>query len=199
MSGCKWVTVLVAMAVLLGSTGLCWTGEGSAGEAKPALKVSLSSSGMEGLKELWVQAHVACDADWKELTGLDEEKVRELVKDGLRLIPSLRVMEGQAGAEKPRLLVIVVGHVIADAEGEKATAATNLAVSLNQPVTVRRRSPSGEPIHTTGMTWQRSLLITGLKETMRQRVEEKLRYLVGQFGQEYSRCNPRIEESAALQ
>jgi len=40
------------------------------------------------------------------------------------------------------------------------------------------------------MTWHRSLLITGLKSSMRERVDQKLTYLVNEFRGEYARANP---------
>jgi hypothetical protein len=133
-----------------------------------------------------VQAHVAGDDEWKELVGLDEEKVRERVEGALASVPGLKVVE--QGQERPRLLVVVVGHVIADASGEKDTAATHVQVSLNQRVEVKREGTE-RPAVVRGATWQRSVLITGLRETMGERVEEKLGYLVGQFGAQYEREN----------
>jgi hypothetical protein len=47
-----------------------------------------------------------------------------------------------------------------------------------------------EPVVTTGATWQRAILSTGLKRTMRQRANNKLKYLLDQFGQDYVRVNP---------
>ena len=99
------------------------------------------------------------------------------------------MIEGECSTETPRILVVAVGHVIADPDGNKDTAATNLSVSLNQPVSVRRQAPSGRPILARGTTWHRSILITGLKDTMRQRVDEKLAYLMQQFKQEHGRAN----------
>ncbi len=157
--------------------------------ASPASRqqVALSNGGMEGLSEVWVQAHVAGGGDWKDLVGLDEDAVTKEVESHLRGVPGLRL--GARSPNVPRLQVIVVGHLIADEEGSKATAATNLSVSLSQQVTVRPPGAS-QPILTTGATWQRSLLITGLKGTMGQRVNEKLEYLVDQFRQDYLRVNP---------
>ncbi len=150
-------------------------------------QVTVSSGGMEGLSEVWVQAHVAGGGDWKDLVGLDEEAVTKKVVRQLRDAPGLSL--AARAPNVARLQVIVVGHLIADEEGREATAATNLSMSLSQQVTVRRGGAS-RPILTTGATWQRSLLITGLKGTMGQRVNDKLEYLVDQFRQDYLRANP---------
>ncbi len=158
--------------------------------APPSPRVTLSSSGMEGLGEVKVQAHLAGGADWRELVELDETKLEKRVEDLLEGTAGLTLVEGEGSVQTPRVLVIAVGHLIADPEGNKDTAATNLSVSLNQPVSVRRQVPSGRPVLTTGMTWHRNLLITGLSDTMRPRVEEKLAYLMGQFVEEYARANP---------
>jgi len=161
--------------------------------AAPSPQVTLSNTGMEGLAAVRVQVHIAGGADWRELVDLDEKKLEKKVQGLLGDTPGLSVLEGERSIQTPRILVVAVGHVIADAEGNKDTAATNLSVSLSQPVSVRRQVPSGRPILATGTTWQRSLLITGLNDTMRQRVDEKLAYLMGQFRQEHGRENAGLE------
>lgn len=157
--------------------------------AAPAPQVGLSNTGMEGLTAVKVQVHIAGGADWRELVDLDEKKLEEKVQGLLGDTPGLTVIEAEGSRDMPRVLVIAVGHVIADPDGNKDTAATNLSVSLSQPVSVRRQPPSDRPILAMGATWHRNLLITGLKHTMRQRVDEKLAYLMQQFKQEYARAN----------
>ncbi len=157
--------------------------------AAPSPQVTLSNTGMDGLAAVKVQVNIAGGADWRELVDLDEKRLEKKVQGLLGGTPGLSVIEGKRSTETPRILVVAVGHVIADPEGNKDTAATNLSVSLNQPVSVRRQVPSGRPILATGATWHRSILITGLKDTMRQRVDEKLAYLMGQFRQEHARAN----------
>jgi hypothetical protein len=142
---------------------------------------------MEGLRELSVQADVVGDADWRELVGLDREAVKKLAAEHLADVPGLTLVEKSPSA--PRLVVNMVGHVIADDEGKKATAATHIWVRLSQRVAVHREG-TGEPILTTGATWQRAILSTGLKGTMRQRANDKLKYLLHQFRQDYVRVNP---------
>jgi len=191
MAGGRWAIVTALLLMLGGFAALAGPradgGEGGGGAAAPQLRVALSNSGMEGLEEIQLQAHVAGAADWRELVGLDEDRVKERIRAALGSAAGLTIVEGHGDPNVPRLLVIVVGHLIADPGGEKDTAATNLSVSLNQPVAVRR---PGRQIMTSGATWQRSLLITGLKESMGQRVDDKLGYLVGQFTGEWERANP---------
>lgn len=157
--------------------------------ASPSPQVTLSNTGMEGLAAVKVQVHIAGGPDWRQLVGLEEKRLETKVQGLLTGTPGLTVIESDGSQETPRVLVVVVGHVIADASGKKETAATNITVSLNQPVSVRRQTPSGKPILASGTTWHRNLLITGLKSTMRQRVDEKLVYLMGQFRQEHGRAN----------
>jgi hypothetical protein len=142
---------------------------------------------MEGLSQLSIQADVVGDADWRELVGLDREAVKKLAAEQLADMPGLTLVEKSPNA--PRLVVNVVGHVIADDEGRKATAATHIWVRLSQRVAVHRDGMD-EPVVTTGATWQRAILSTGLKRTMRQRANNKLKYLLDQFGQDYVRVNP---------
>ena len=178
--------VIVSAALMVGSTADRGRSQGGA-PASP--RVTISSSGMEGLAEVKVQVHIAGGADWRELVDLDEKKLEKKVQDSLRGTPGFTVIEGESSTRTPRVLVTAVGHLIADPDGNKDTAATNLSLSLSQPVTVRRPVPSGTPILANGTTWHRNLLITGLKDSMRQRVEEKLAYLIGQFKDEYARSN----------
>ncbi len=152
--------------------------------------VTISNTGMEGLSAVQVQVHVAGGADWRELVDLDEAKLRGQVEDLVKDTPGLALIEGHGSARTPRLEVIAVGHLIADPQGNKDTSATNLSISLKQPVSVRRSLPSGKPILTSGMTWHRNILITGLNDSMRERVADKLAYLVGQFKAEHLRANP---------
>jgi hypothetical protein len=159
-----------------------------------APQVTISNTGMEGLSEVQVQVHLAGGADWRELADLDETKLRGHVEDLVKGTPGLVLIEGHGSVRAPRLLVMAVGHLIADPEGNKDTSATNLSISLNQPVSVRRSPPSGRPILTSGMTWHRSILITGLNDSMRQRVAYKLAYLVGQFKAEHLKANPSEAE-----
>ncbi len=167
--------------------------EGDTSSAR-APRVIMSNSGMEGLTEVQIQVHLAGPADWRELVDLDEAKLKKKIEDLLKDAPGLTLIEGQGSIRTPRILVIVVGHLIADPEGNKDTSATNLSVSLSQPVSVRRPLPSGKPILATGTTWHRSLLITGLKDSMRQRVDDKLCYLLDQFKGEHRRVNPLRKE-----
>jgi len=175
----KWLLLILTFAalILVGAS------------AAPSPQVTLTNTGMEGLAAVKVQVHIAGGADWRELVDLDEKKLEKTVQGLLGHTPGLSVIEGECSIETPRVLVVAVGHVIADPEGSKDTVATNLSVSLNQPVSVRRQVPSGRPILATGTTWHRNLLITGLKNTMRQRVDEKLAYLMQQFKQEHGRAN----------
>lgn len=152
-------------------------------------QVTISSGGMEGLSEIQVQVHLAADAYWRELVDLDEAELKQRVEYLAKDAPGLALVDGPGSSQTPRLLVIAVGHVIADAEGNRDTSATNLSISLNQPVSVRRPLPSGRAILATGTTWHRSILITGLNESMRQRVDDKLAHLIGQFRDEYLRAN----------
>jgi hypothetical protein len=165
-----------------------------AGEASPlpSPRVTFSNTGMEALGELRVQVHVAGGQSWRELVDIDEQKLAARVADQLREVPGIALLEDRKDTQTPRLLVVAVGHMIADPEGNTDTAATNLAISLNQPVSVRRPLPSGRPIITSGMTWHRSLLITGLTDSMRTRVDQKLTYLVDQFKSEHARANPSV-------
>ena len=142
---------------------------------------------MEGLSELSVQADVVGDADWRELVALDREAVKKLAAEHLADVPGLTLLEESPNA--PRLVVNMVGHVIADDEGNKTTAATHIWVRLSQRVAVHRDGMD-EPIIATGATWQRAILSTGLKGTMRQRANDKLKYLLEQFEQDYARANP---------
>lgn len=163
--------------------------------ATGAPQVTISSGGMEALSEVQVQVHLAGGVDWRELVGLDEAKLEQRVEELVKDAPGLVLVEAKRSSQTPRLLVIAVGHLIADPEGNRDTSATNLSISLNQPVSVRRPLPSGKPILATGMTWHRSILITGLNESMRQRVDDKLAYLVGQFKEEHLKANPpELEE-----
>ena len=175
----KWLLLILTLAAL--------TLVGAS--AAPSPQVTLSNTGMDGLAAVKVQVHIAGGADWRELVDLDEKRLEKKVQGLLGGTPGLSVIEGECSIETPRVLVVAVGHVIADPDGNKDTAATNLSVSLNQPVSVRRQAPSGRPILATGATWHRSLLITGLNDTMRQRVNEKLAYLMQQFKQEHRRAN----------
>ena len=179
MSARRWLPLILTLAAL--------TLVGAS--AAPSPQVTLSNTGMDGLAAVKVQVHIAGGADWRELVDLDEKRLEKKVQGLLGGTPGLSVIEGECSIETPRVLVVAVGHVIADPDGNKDTAATNLSVSLNQPVSVRRQVPSGRPILATGTTWHRNLLITGLKDTMRQRVDEKLAYLMQQFKQEHGRAN----------
>jgi hypothetical protein len=189
MAARTWATV---RGLLLALVGLAVVAAGANGEdgggggAAPRLRVALSNSGMEGLEGIQLQVHVAGAADWRELVGADEESIKAKMRASLRNLAGLTIVEGHGNRDVPRLLVIAVGHVIADPDGEKDTAATSLSVSLNQPVAVRR---PGRQIMTSGATWQRSLLITGLKESMAQRVSDKLDYLLAQFKGEWEKAN----------
>jgi hypothetical protein len=179
MAARTWATV---RGLLLALVGLAVVAAGANGEdgggggAAPRLRVALSNSGMEGLEGIQLQVHVAGAADWRELVGADEESIKAKMRASLRNLAGLTIVEGHGNRDVPRLLVIAVGHVIADPDGEKDTAATSLSVSLNQPVAVRR---PGRQIMTSGATWQRSLLITGLKED----------YLLAQFKGEWEKAN----------
>ncbi len=164
--------------------------EGGTSSAR-APRVIMSNNGMEGLTEVQIQVHVAGSADWRRLVDLDEAKLKKKIEDLLKGVPGLTLVDERGSIRTPRILVIAVGHLIADPEGNKDTSASNLSVSLNQPVSVRRPLPSGKPIVATGMTWHRSLLITGLNDSMRARVDDKLAYLLGQFKDEYRKANPR--------
>lgn len=155
-----------------------------------APRVTISNTGMEGLSEVQVQVHVAGGADWRELVDLDEVKLRRHVENLVKDTPGLVLIEGHSSVRTPRLQVMAVGHLIADPEGNKDTSATNLSIGLSQPVSVRRSSPPGKPILATGMTWHRNILITGLNDSMRQRVADKLAYMAGQFKAEHLRANP---------
>jgi hypothetical protein len=165
-----------------------------AGETSPlpSPRVTFSNTGMEALGELRVQVHVAGGQSWRELVDIDEQKLAARIADQLRGVPGIALVEDREDTQTPRLLVVAVGHMIADPEGNTDTAATNLAISLNQPVSVRRPLPSGRPLITSGMTWHRSLLITGLADSMRTRVDQKLTYLVDQFKSEHARANPSV-------
>jgi hypothetical protein len=160
-----------------------------------APRVTLSSGGMEELHEVQVQIHVAGATDWRKLAGVDEAGLKAKVEKMLRATPGLTVVEGKGDSRTPRLLVIVVGHMIADPQGNTDTSATDLQVSLNQPVIVHRPTPSGKPILATGATWSRNILITGLNSSMRERVDQKLTYLIEQFKDEYARSNPAAPPS----
>lgn len=190
MAARRWATV---RGLLLALVGLAVVAAGANGEdgggggVGPRLTVALSNTAMEGLEAIQLQVHVAGAAEWQELVGADEESIKAKMRASLGNLAGVTIVEGHGNRDVPRLLVIAVGHVIADPDGEKDTAATSLSVSLNQPVAVRR---PGKQIMTTGATWQRSLLITGLKESMRQRVSQKLDYLLGQFKGEWERANP---------
>jgi hypothetical protein len=159
-------------------------------------QVTLSNTGMEGLSELRVQVHVVGTQDWRELVDLDESKLAARVATGLQGAPGIRLVEDGTNPQMPRLLVTVVGHVIADPEGNRDTAATNLAISLNQPVSPRRPLPSGKALIVPGMTWHRSILSTGLTDSMRGRVDQKLSYLIAQFRGEHARANPGLAAGA---
>lgn len=151
-------------------------------------RVALSNTGMEGLSEVKVQIHLSVDPEWRELVDLDNQKLEQKIKEQVRQIPGIKLIEGETSEHTPRLLVIVVGHLIADPEGNKDTCATNIIMALNQPVSLRRL-PSDNQSFLTGMTWHRSVMITGVREKMRERVTDKLTYLVGQFSQEHTRAN----------
>jgi len=187
MGARRWATVTGLLLAVVGLAALAAGANGEEGGAAPQLTVALSNTGMEGLEGIQLQVHVAGAADWRELVGADEESIKAKMRASLRNLGGLTIVEGHGNRNVPRLLVIAVGHVIAGPDGEKDTAATSLSVSLNQPVAVRR---PGRQIMTSGATWQRSLLITGLKESMAQRVSNKLDYLLGQFKGEWERANP---------
>ncbi len=152
-------------------------------------RVRLSNTGMEGVTEVKVQVHLSADQGWRALVDLDEQKLEKTIQEQVRRIPRLKLIKGEASEQTPRLLVIVVGNIIADPQGNKDTCATNIIMALSQPVSVRWSLPTGSSVITTGMTWHRSILLTGVKEKMRERVHEKFSYLAGQFGEEYTRAN----------
>ena len=170
----------------------------SATQSPPAgaPRVTLSNTGMEGLSELRVQVHVAGGQDWRELVEIDEEKLAARINARLQGTPGITLLGDSADPQVPRLLVVMVGHLIADPEGNTDTAATNITISLNQPVSVRRPLPSGQAMIVPGMTWNRSLLITGLASSMRERVDQKLTYFIDAFKSEYARANPGLGTGA---
>lgn len=167
---------------------------------QPALagapRVMLSNTGMEGLSELRVQVHVAGGQDWRELVDIDEEKLAAKITARLQGTPGITLLGDDADPQVPRLLVVMVGHLIADPEGNMDTAATNITISLNQPVSVRRPLPSGQAMIVPGMTWNRSLLVTGLTSSMRERVDQKLTYFIDAFKSEHARVNPGLRAGA---
>ena len=175
--------VLVLLVLVLGAPAT--KGAGAAGSPH----VVVSTGGMEGLSAVKVQVHLSGGEDLRDLIDLDEKKLEKKIQDLLKGTPGLAVVEGQASANTPRVLVMVVGHLIADPDGNKDTAAVNISVSLNQSVAVRRSLPTGQPIITNAMTWNRNLLLTGLTSSMKERVQMKLDYLMGQLKGEYLRVN----------
>jgi len=173
--------LIVTLVILVGPSIRAQTAD--------APRVMLSSSGMEGLSELQVQVHLAGGSDWRELVGLEEAGLKEKIEQGLRGTPGLSLVERPGDTETPRLLVIAVGHLIADTD----TSATDLQVSLSQPVIVNRKTSVERPMLATGITWNRNILITGLNSSMQERVDQKLDYLVQQFREEYARSNRGAE------
>jgi|GEM_PF-2474921 len=177
------------LTLLVLAVGAFTTQRAGANGAAGSPKVVMSTGGMEGLSAVKVQVHLAGSEDLRKLIDLDEKKIEKKVQDLLKGTPGLEVVEGEASANTPRVLVIAVGHLIADPEGNKDTAAVNLSLSLNQSVAVRRSLPTGQPIITSAMTWNRNLLLTGLTSSMKERVQMKLDYLMGQLKGEYLRVN----------
>ncbi len=172
----------LALIVVLGLVTIA--AFGAKGGGSPQAMRSLS--GMEGMKRVMVQVHVAGGNDWRELVDIDEAKLKGRVESLLHTVPGLTVVKGDPGEPTPRLLVIAVGHVIADPQGNKDTAATSLIMSLNQEVSLRRPVPGGKAVLLNGVTWERSVLTTGLKEKMRERVAGQLSDLAGEFKADYA-------------
>lgn len=152
-------------------------------------RASISSGGMEGLEEVRIQVHVAAGADWRALTELDENVIRERAEVAVSATPGLASLGDEAAPETPRLLVMVVGHLIADADGNKDTAAANLSISLHQPVVLTRTLDAEAPAVTSAMTWHRSLLTTGTADYVKGQAAGRLGRLLDQFRQEYLRVN----------
>ncbi|MBN1459873.1 MAG: hypothetical protein JXA57_10055 [Armatimonadetes bacterium] len=161
-----------------------------------APRVTLTNTGMEALSEVRVQVHLVGSPEWRELVDLDEANLAARITARLQGTRGVRLVQDNSDPQIPRLLIVVVGHLIADPEGNTDTAATNLEISLNQPVSLRRALPSGRAVIVPGMTWHRSVLVSGLASSMRDRVDQKLTYLVGQFRSEHARANPGLTAGA---
>jgi len=178
----------LAVAVILGI--ILAIGVSGAGKAvpKPTPPPIVSHNGLFGLRDVYVQTHVAGDEKWRDLIGTTQDQLKADVEARLRGIAGLRVSQ-ERSENTPRLIVHLVGHVIIGFEEPDPPAASHLTVGLVQPVSLRRPGPAGQQILASGITTTSTVLLTGKASTMRQRVRDKLAEQLAEFEQDYRRAN----------
>jgi hypothetical protein len=182
-------TVLVVLVAAACAAAAVVTWAAGPPAARPGLQMTMSTGGMEGLKLVYIQPHVAGDPQWQKAVGYGQKDIEQLVKERVGRFPGLKLASAQS-PETPRLLVQVVGHVIQGYGTEDPPAAMHITLALAQPVMLARRGADGKPIVTTGTTMTTTMFSTGKASTMHQRLRDKLLEVLGEMEQDYRRANP---------
>jgi hypothetical protein len=160
---------------------------------RPAVQPMMSTDGLAGLRQLFVQAHVTGEAKWLAAVGTDEKRLKAEVEARVRRLPGLIVTQTQS-PEAPRLLVQVVGHTIPGYRESDPPAAAHLTLAVMQPVILARRGPAGQPIRSNGMTYHSTVFSTNQTSNMRTVVQEKVAYLLDEFEKDCLRANPKLRK-----
>jgi len=179
----------IAAALLL-SAVLCASAP-SAIKVNPTAPPIVSPSGLEGIREVFVDAQLLGDPGWAQAVKLDQKQFRGEVEARVRRIPGLRITSDR-GMNTPRLLVQVMGHTIPGFPGSDPPAATHMTLALIQPVILPRRGPAGQAIVTAAACDESSMFSSGKVSTMRERVKAKVSAMLDEFARDYARANPKV-------
>jgi hypothetical protein len=182
----RTMRVVLVVAACAAAAVMAWA---AGPAAKPGLQMTMSTGGMEGMKLVYVQPHIAGDPQWQKAVGYGQKDIEQLVKERVSRFPGLKVASAQS-PETPRLLVQVVGHVIQGYGAEDPPAAMHITLAVAQPVMLARRGADGKPIVTAGTTMTTTMFSTGKASSMRQRLHDKLLEMLGEMEQDYRRANP---------
>ncbi len=178
----------VVAAVLL-CAALCASAP-SAIKVDPTAPPIMSPGGLEGLREVFVDAQLIGDPGWLQAVKLEQKQFRAEVEGRVRRMRGLRITSDR-GMNTPRLLVQVMGHTIPGFPGNDPPAATHVTVSLIQPVLLPRRGPAGQTIVTVAACNEAGMFSSGKASTMRERVEAKVGEMLDEFARDYARANPK--------
>lgn len=177
---------LPLIAALLLCVMLCVTAPSA--PRNPTVPPIMSADGLEGLREVFVDAQVVGEAGWMRAVKYDQKELKADVEARLRGVKNLRLVARSASA--PRLLAMVQGHTVPGFSPTDPPAATSISVQVLQPVMLLRRGPAGQPILTNAGCDERTAFNTSKASAMRERVKGKVAEMVGEFAADYAKANP---------
>jgi len=187
---------IVVPVVLLGicvavAAGAATKSRSSQPAPRPAaIQPIMSNDGLEGLREVFLDPHLAGEAKWSAAVGMDYNALKEFATSHLKELGELKLSPDRS-MTMPRLLVQVMGHTVPNYSETNPPAAMHMTVALMQPVFLTRPGPEGRPIQTSGMTYHATVFSTCKASDAKARVREKIGYLLDEFIKDYQRANPK--------